>query len=458
MLRLIWKEYREQRLWLLPLLASTVGLIAFRQSYTFCGSEFEGWVVLSFIAALLFGAGAYSSEIAKGRADFLYSRRVSWKKVAMAKLLVGLGLILTTLVLAAATYKFLCPGPLARFATIDRLGLGMVYAILLTVLPYLAGVVCSVVLPGVFGGMIVALAALAAFAVNAQPLASAHQLFSPASMLYGWFLALAFAALVTVRFGVTLPTASRLHRYALIAIVVGIALGSTLGQTHLDDRIASIPPSQYTFLSLSPDGQYALAQWERLGRIPPSQSGVDSSLESQIPPIPLYLVRLSDGSKVKVGGLSHSPRQCYWTDARTAVVFDISAHRVYTVSAASEDGPLGKKATVRFLDVGEIPTSLIIPSPNRHLALGVSIDQPRFRGYAFPMTAQPLDRLAGEVTRMMAEAAAKTSTIQVIDLAGPRFVGGPIRNAASFWWQSDDEIRRVGRAGHLHIVKVSDLK
>ena len=47
----IWKEWREKRVWAIPLLASTVGVVALRQGYMFSGG-FSTFTPLAWLSIL----------------------------------------------------------------------------------------------------------------------------------------------------------------------------------------------------------------------------------------------------------------------------------------------------------------------------------------------------------------------------------------------------------------------
>ncbi len=84
MRQLLWKEWRERRLWLLGWGASIIVFTAWGACSCFVGgvNSGNGWgLPWLMITAMFIGSGAYSSELAPGRAAFAYSRPVSWKAI-----------------------------------------------------------------------------------------------------------------------------------------------------------------------------------------------------------------------------------------------------------------------------------------------------------------------------------------------------------------------------------------
>lgn len=155
MAQLLWKEYREKRLWLLLVAGAVVFVVLMKSAYTFIGDWNPGrslWDLLPCVLAILMGLSACSSELAGETASFLYSRPVSWKKLLLAKLAVGIGILAAAAIIGAIVYRVTCPAAYVRYATLGSLAQGVGEALLLTGLPYLVGFAMSVVLPGLLGG------------------------------------------------------------------------------------------------------------------------------------------------------------------------------------------------------------------------------------------------------------------------------------------------------------------
>lgn len=262
---LLWKEYREKRLWVLMLTASAVLIIARGIGYTFIstgglldftGGNWSDQCMIPMLVALFFGAGAFSSEIDKS-AQFLFSQPVSWKKLVAAKLIVGIGVIAASAVLTAVIYRLVCPEQYARFATPEHLGLGVVWAVVVTGIPYLIGALFSTVLPGGAGvivGVVVYGLMIAHFALYQSLLRESRVV--PFSFL-GWLIAPVAAMLVTARYGLTLQTADRIRRYAITVLGV-LALSVLLCLVRLNPE-RTIPRSWFAgpvwpYTSIGPDG------------------------------------------------------------------------------------------------------------------------------------------------------------------------------------------------------------
>lgn len=257
MRRLLWKEYRERRLWAIPLMASVVGVIALGRAYTYCGdlSTFTGWVIPSALVAMLFGMSAYSSELAWETPDFLHSRPVSWKRMLAAKLVFGLGIIVLVVLLGALAFRLGAPEPYRRFASVVEIAPGVGLAMLWMGIPYLIGFCCSVVFPGTIGAILM----LVAFGIAiAGEFAFLNRLALARDDLYlfAWFLALPLAALLVIRFGLTLSIASRVKRYALAVILVVGVLTTADTITHWDPWCSDVSGERK--ISISPDGRFAL--------------------------------------------------------------------------------------------------------------------------------------------------------------------------------------------------------
>lgn len=284
MKRLLWKEFRENRVWALPLIASTVGVLFLHQGYTFFGNYavFSPLIGISAIVALLFGTGAYASELSGDKADFLYSRPVSWKRILLAKLTIGFCFILSAAVLSAIVYRLICPDLYVPFATLPALMKGVGLAVLLMGIPYIVGVACSVVFPGFLGGiltllMVLVLGSLQMLILNetsivpyaTQIIAGEYKANAPYFALLSWPLALLLAGLYTVRSGLTLSTGARVRKYTIVLAIFVVLLIPA-------DMIISCGIAAPQWLNhgtvdnvmISPDGKYALVQsYETLIRL-----------------------------------------------------------------------------------------------------------------------------------------------------------------------------------------------
>ena len=449
MRRLIWKELREKRLWALLLFASVAGVVVFDDGYTFCGEEFGGWIAISFVAAFLLGGSSYSSELAGGRADFLYSRHISWKKVLLAKLLVGLGAVVVAVVASAVVYRLLCPVPLLPFATPTELAKGAAIAMGIMAIAYAVGFLCSIVLPGVFGSMLVTFAMAATIGITVYILAELDPYPNDAQgfgLFGGWVLGAIVATIVTARFGLTLSTVSRVGRYALITgligVVVGVAAFQTAGVAKL--KLFDSSDRSYYSLSSSPDGRYSIVHYVNFGNpTPPDNTEVQ-------------LVRRVDDSRlVLTGHIVASPanryeygwvQQCYWVDNTNAVTLVKGVKKVEFVHIKDDGGPLTKAAVTVQATPCDV-RSILVPSPDRKLAIMVSGSR---MTEVWGVSMSNLWEKTG--------ADGVHGRLVILDALTGRKLTEPIRSVRSFWWQSDTEVAYVKADGVRHIVKISDLK
>jgi len=442
MRRLLWKELREKLIWALLLIAAAPGVIVFGDGYTFCGDEFGGWITISAIAAFLLGGSAYSSELAGGRADFLFSRRISWEKVLLAKFLVGLAVVLVTAIVGALAYRLVCPAPLLPFATPFRLAEGVAYATIWMGICYVAGFLCSTALPGVFGSVLVYFAILTAYGVPIAILGpSMHSTDAQGfGALGGWALGAIVATVVTARFGLTLNTTARAARYALTVAVIGIVVGSgafwALGKTTFFDHQSDRP----SFISLSPNGRYAVVQY-------PARSGATTSYDE------IHLVKRSDDSRVLLADRPQSRTQvpydygqitqCYWVDnTNIAMVIDRGGGEVRFIHIRNADRPL-EPGSVSINEAGVRERSLLVPSPNRKLAVVVS-DHSGVETWRIAMR-DIWQRTGG---------ANVNGNLAFFNALTGRGIGKPVRGVRNFWWQSDTEVGYVDNGENRHIVRV----
>lgn len=267
---LLWKELREKRLWLVPLVISTAGLVLLGYGYTFCGDMYSYTPLMgvSVLLALLMGTGTYSRESSGNTADFLYSRPVSWKKILLAKLVVGVGIILTAAVVAAIVYRVTVPGPYVQFATAGALLRGVGIAVLVMAVPYLLASFTSMVLPGMIGAILMLVIVSTTIGVEMFLLNTDYtrQHFcindtgnhAPFVVILSWPVALVVAGLIVARFGFTLSTGARVLRYSLVAL--GIAVMLTPVDYMLKDRLYSwLFTRQEISFHISQTGSYAVA-------------------------------------------------------------------------------------------------------------------------------------------------------------------------------------------------------
>ena len=95
--------------------------------------------------------GEYNSELKRGRAFFLFTRAVKWRNVLFAKVLFGTIIIIGTPLLAAGIFYFTCPEPYFHLTTLPNILVGVGLLVWPSMLCYLCGLACSVILPGLAG-------------------------------------------------------------------------------------------------------------------------------------------------------------------------------------------------------------------------------------------------------------------------------------------------------------------
>ncbi len=229
MRRLLTKELKEKRTWI-ALLLVVLCAGTFLGMYALLFAGWVGWrmwqeqAMMPFIfIGLIAGLAAYSSELSRGRADFLMSRPVSWKKLLAAKVIAGVIGVAAAAALAGLAYWLSLPPEFRAAVPLTRIGAGVVFLTVYCSIGYLAGMVFSNVLPGVFGSALVL--ALVYFCgistVMSFDIHKAKTLFWPG---LAWLIAPLAATLVIARFGVTLQPMERLRRYGLACLIVAAVI------------------------------------------------------------------------------------------------------------------------------------------------------------------------------------------------------------------------------------------
>jgi len=423
-IRLLWKDYREQRLWALWLVAMALGPLAFGRDYAFCRdiSRIPPWLILwvmpLFAAALFLGLNTYSSEIARGAGQFLYSRRVSWKAILATKLASGIAVIIGSAIITALGYRLLCPAPLLRFATLDRLASGAGHIALSTGWAYLFGVVCSVALPGVSGGVLIAVASMMVIGLSGAAL---EQLGLPGETSFRlWGVALGIAVIITVRSGLLLPTKARVGRYVLTAVTTAALLAALLliaGRHNLPAWVSGHSEmSDHYCISVSPDGAYVVAN-----RLVP----IGSRREMRT-----YMVRMADRSGVRLD--AGQPRAILWAAWRW----------IGPKTVVSSDGRLVLVARIKT--AANIPMRKVVSVKAITLAGGAP-------PYYVPLLPSPDGKLA-VVQSNIADSPARD--LRFVDIENIRPLKLTVHNAQNYWWQSDTEVGYVDSGKKRHIVRV----
>ncbi len=227
MRQLLWKEWRERRVRLLCWGAIIVGFTACCAGPYFLGNnDFANpWPTLwLMIVSVFVGLGAYASELTPGRAAFAYSRPVSWKAILLSKLLSALACAWGAVLLGTLLFRLRCPTPYLPFIPPGHLALGALQLCWAVGGGYLCGLACSVVLPGIAGGILTLVGTVLIMAVAGLLVNSQTRVSSPIWLLYGWEGGMLLAAVLLLRFGMTLSTPQRIVRYARVYLPVAVCI------------------------------------------------------------------------------------------------------------------------------------------------------------------------------------------------------------------------------------------
>ncbi len=220
---------------------------------------------------------------------------------ALPLLVVAFGLMLAAVTLGAVLYRFTCPAPYMEFATPARLAAGIGYGVFSIGVVYLVGLACSVALPGMVGGILTVVIAAILAGIELQIVSELNSELAglnsePDWMFVAWPIGLAIAALVTMRFGLTLRTAARAGRYALVAALVVVcvsAAGFVRNGGYFESPYAPVVDWCYA----GPGAKYAIMQEGRL--LPPRVGNAPKPSHSQYETT-LFLARLGDGKRARL--------------------------------------------------------------------------------------------------------------------------------------------------------------
>ena len=268
MRRLFWKEWRERGLWFGLWILAVVVLALIRQGQDSCGdlSYFPAMPPCTMWPAglaLLAGLFGYGSELKGGRVTFLYSRAQLWKSLLFVKIASGVLVTVLAVVLGALASRLTAPIAYLPQMTPAHLAQGAASMALITGCAYLLGLGCSIVLPGLAGGIVTLLLCFG--------LTLALQAILLKTLEHNWDTGVSYipigtgigapllALVILARFGLTLSWQSRLLRFLLtagVAMVCGLAISLLPPARHLLARLAPSPNVINTFC-ISPDGRAA---------------------------------------------------------------------------------------------------------------------------------------------------------------------------------------------------------
>lgn len=254
---LIWKEAREKIWWCVALAACGGG-------YFFNGNispleRFEHGAILivaSLVIPLLMGASVYSSEFSRDKAAFLFCKPVSWTTALLAKMVVGFGMLALAAVVGMVAFRLSIPGPYLRIAGPGELAMALGQSLFWTGWLFLFGIGCSVLIPGIAGGLLLLIIQLVPFAFLIWRL-EGIELF----LLLPGFI----GVLLVAKKGLSAPLSLRFQRYLagwVAGLVVAVALGAAVhmsGQTWKQQITYFTQGPKYKSVSISPDGKYAIS-------------------------------------------------------------------------------------------------------------------------------------------------------------------------------------------------------
>lgn len=292
MKRLLWKEWQERRVWLLLCAVAIIiiGGLGLEQSPFEFNWNFSAWVSVTIILAVLAGLTGYGSELTGARAVFLYTRALCWQQVLLAKALLGLVVIFGASFIAALVMRLLAPAPYVPFMTPWHLLQGALLPSLLLGSFYLLGLGCSIVLPGLAGGILTLLTLGVATLLGLYLL---QYMTNGNAQLLMAFIYLCITPLFTVvilaRFGVTLPPLQRLRRFGVVlcsVVAAGIVVGLLPPFQRCENQLmARLIDKQIT---INPSGNWAFVQnynWSK-GAMEEVRMSLLSLAEQRVLPLP----------------------------------------------------------------------------------------------------------------------------------------------------------------------------
>jgi hypothetical protein len=264
MTRLLWKEISFS-LWILLLsIAATTIIVATGDPLFFrddAGST-SSWIALVFF---ILGLRAYSSELAADTPAFLYSRPIRWWQIWLAKILTAILGIVLTIILACAVRTVVLPHPYRPFLLLE-LSHGCLNALLMLSLAYAAGLMVSVLFPGIsraFAGLlgIIVVMTLPFFILNDIPAVAGNAAFMASIQAAGInvaVLAMAVGFVASILVSRKLPALTTRERWVvwLKPTVAAALLGVVLGFLHISFDSSCLQPT-IRDLGYSPDGRWS---------------------------------------------------------------------------------------------------------------------------------------------------------------------------------------------------------
>ena len=287
MRRLLIKELRSA--WWIIAMAYVIVLVLvlIGDPLTFRGdSDSYGWLVIPF---LILGLRAYSGELGANTVEFLYSRPIKWWQILLAKLIVGVTAVVSTVLLGLLLYVLTAPRYYMPFLHEDVLkGLGEMTGILGVV--FILGFAVSAMMPGIALSFIALLGIGVAFGVVASSLEWIGRTF-----LISWLKSAGYAVAYSAMAGLIgsiliirkLPKLGVTQRWVVVGrfLAGGLAVGLILSAFGIPGESRSTPFP----MGLSPDGRFALYGKDmyqaggKLGLVDTRTGKVQLIIPSQVP-------------------------------------------------------------------------------------------------------------------------------------------------------------------------------
>ena len=323
MRRLLIKELRSAW-WIIALAyAGVAALVLIGDPLAFRGdSGAFGWLVVPF---LILGLRAYSGELGANTVEFLYSRPIKWWQILLAKLIVGIIAIVSTVLLGLLLYVLTAPRYYMPFLHETVLsGLGEMMGLL--GVAFILGFGASALMPGIalsfiaLLGIGVALGVVTSIVEWIGRTLLISWLQDPVNAVFYSAGAGLIASILIIR---KLPKLGVTQRWVAVGrfLVVGLAIGLILAAFGIPGEQTSKPSP----MSLSPDGRFALYVKDtyyprgKLGLVDTRTGKVQLIIPSQLPksfewsPDCRKVAFTSDGKRILV--VTARPKPESWTAA-----------------------------------------------------------------------------------------------------------------------------------------------
>lgn len=219
------------------------------------GDTSYDWLIIPF---LLLGLRAYSGELSAGTVEFIYSRPIKWWKVLLAKLIVGVSAIVSTVGFGLLMYVLTAPKYYLPFLHESVLG-GLTQMIGTFSLAFAFGFAASVLMPGValsFIGLIGIGVGLGILTTITDWIARTYLISSLKEPVVALGIAVIFGAVASILIARKLPRLGIRERWVVMGrlLAAGFAIGLVFAAFGWLNETKVMPSP----MSLSPDGRLAI--------------------------------------------------------------------------------------------------------------------------------------------------------------------------------------------------------